>query len=108
MVETEKVMDQQTPEGYTDASMETEANSGNEKAPSEVRSKCTSSSFQSSVVCAAFKARASAEAARAKMAFVHKQLAMRKEKARLEQERATVWWKQVLKLWKWKKKLLLL
>ncbi|XP_027012633.2 uncharacterized protein LOC113649181 [Tachysurus fulvidraco] len=85
-----KVMDQQTPEGYTDASMATDANSVNEKAPSEVRSKCTSSSSQSSVVCAAVKARASAEAARAKMAFAQKQLEMRKVKARLEQERAMV------------------
>lgn len=84
------VMDQQTQEGHTDASMETEANRGKEKAPSEVRSKRTSCSSQSSVVRAAAKARASAEAARARMAFAQKQLDMRKEKARLEQERAMV------------------
>ncbi len=82
-------MDLQGQEERSEANMQTEGSRGKEKVPSEDSSKHPLSSSKS-VASAAAKARASAEAACAKMAFAKRQLEMKKEKSRLEQERATV------------------
>lgn len=69
--------------------MEAQITQKEEKAASMTSSKCTSFS-KHSVASAAAKARAAAEAARARVAYGQKELGLKKQKAKLDLEKATI------------------